>query len=68
MTPVANALYKTKRTLKEVCGEFGIPLSECGFDPLETCSNCDIWYKKKEMLLDLDSNLICRVCFKFFGL
>jgi hypothetical protein len=35
---------------------------------IETCSNCSIWFKSTELVLDLDSNPICRVCNRFYGL
>lgn len=68
MNKVATELYRTKKTLKEVCEAFGIPLEECHFEPLETCSNCDVWWKSEELRLDLDGNPICRVCVRFYGL
>lgn len=68
MNEVQTALYRKKRTLLEVCEEFGIDVDQADIGNLETCSNCSIWYKSPELILDLDDNPICKTCYKFYGL
>lgn len=68
MNEVQTALYRKKRTLLEVCEEFGIEVDEADIGTLETCSNCSIWYKGPELISDLDGNPICKTCWRFYGL
>lgn len=68
MNEYENHLYRKKKTLLEVCNELGIDVSDFPLENLETCSSCSIWYKSTELILDLDSNPICKVCKRFYGL
>jgi hypothetical protein len=68
MNDLEKSLYRKKRTLLEACEEFGIPLQLADIPSIETCSSCSIWFKSTELVLDLDSNPICRVCNRFYGL
>lgn len=68
MNELEQALYRKKKTLLEVCEEFGIEVDDADISNIETCSNCSIWYKSKELILDLDDNPICKTCYKFYGL
>lgn len=68
MNKIEEALYRKKRTLLEVCEEFGIPVEDALIDEVETCSNCSIWFKSTELIPDLDGNPICKVCNRFYGL
>jgi hypothetical protein len=68
MTEIESALYRKKRTLLEVCQEFGIDVDDADISNLETCSSCSIWYKSAELISDLDGNPICKVCNRFYGL
>lgn len=68
MNKLEESLYRKKRTLLEVCEEFGIDVEDAEVLELETCSNCSIWYKMSELIPDLDGNPICKVCNRFYGL
>ena len=68
MNSVQTALYRKKVTLLEVCEEFGIDIEDADVGSLETCSNCSIWHKALELVLDLDGNPICKTCWRFYGL
>jgi len=68
MNELESALYRKKRTLYEVCQEFGIDVDDAEIPTLETCSNCSIWFKSVELILDLDGNPICKICRRFYGL
>lgn len=72
MTPLESALYKTRKTLLEVCREFDIEytLESVGFQKdleLDQCASCSIWLKQEELIPDLDGNEICKDCYKFYG-
>ena len=68
MNEIESALYRKKKTLLEVCEEFGITVDEAEVNLIETCSNCSIWFKSGELVLDLDDNPICKVCKRFYGM
>lgn len=68
MNEIESALYRKKRTLLEVCQEFGIHIEDADISSLETCSNCSIWFKPIELIPDLDGNPICKICRRFYGL
>lgn len=68
MNELEQSIYRKKVTLLEACEEFGIPVEEADIPNLETCSNCSIWFKSVELILDLDSNPICKVCKRFYGM
>jgi hypothetical protein len=68
MNSFENSIYRRKISLLEACKEFNIPVEDAPLNTLETCSSCSIWYKSSELVLDLDSNPICKVCKRFYGL
>ena len=68
MNELEKALYRKKRTLREVCLEMNIPLEDSDIPNVETCSSCSIWYRSVELVLDLDGNPICTVCRRFYGM
>lgn len=68
MNQIEEQLYRKKRTLLEVCHEFGIQPEDVDIPTLETCSNCSIWFKNTELIPDLDGNPICKTCQRFYGL
>jgi hypothetical protein len=68
MNSFENSIYRRKISLLEACKEFNIPVEDAPLHVLETCSSCSIWYKSVELVLDLDSNPICKVCKRFYGL
>lgn len=68
MNELESTIYRKKITLLEACEQFGIPIDEAEIPNLETCSNCSIWFKSAELILDLDGNPICKVCNRFYGL
>ena len=65
---VENYIYRKKTTLLEACNVLDIDINTVELPNLETCSSCSIWYKSSELVLDLDSNPICKVCKRFYGL
>lgn len=68
MNQIEEQLYRKKRTLLEVCEEFGISPEDADISILETCSSCSIWFKTTELIPDLDGNPICKTCQRFYGL
>ena len=64
---LVKRLYKTRKTLLEVCQELGLDIDSAEYYPLDQCSNCSIWFKFTELEPDLDGNPICKVCDKLYG-
>jgi hypothetical protein len=68
MNKYEDHIYRKKMTLLEAASHFNIPIEDFPLENLETCSSCSIWFKSTELVLDLDSNPICKVCRRFYGL
>lgn len=68
MNELEKTLYRKKRSLRDVCLEFGIDVEDADISNLESCSNCSIWHKPNELVLDLDGNPICKICSRFYGM
>lgn len=63
-----NKLIGKKKTLIEFSKEQNISIEEIDLSQIEECSNCSIWHLKKNLMADLDDNLICSICEKYYGL
>jgi multimeric flavodoxin WrbA len=61
-------LIGTKKNLVEFAKEKGITVEEIDLSKIDQCSHCDIWRLKKDLVLDLDNNLIDKHCERFYGL
>lgn len=61
-----NKLIGTKQNLLDFVKNNH--LKESDLPQITQCTNCDIWHPTKELITDLDENLICRVCERFYGL
>lgn len=68
MTPIEQALYKTRKTLLEACAEFSIEYILDSEDfTLKQCNSCGIWLKPVQLKPDLDGLDICNDCLTFYG-
>ena len=68
MNKLESTLYRSRRTLLDVCREMGLDIDTVELKELETCSSCSIWRKTRELKDDLDGNPICPECVRFYGL
>lgn len=63
-----DSLYRTRKTLKEVCEEYGIEYDpNMNTYPLAQCASCSIWHNYDKMPVDLDGNKICYTCLDTYG-
>lgn len=62
---IESALTNTRKSLLEVCGEFGIKYDSEVEIRLKQCNSCGIWLKN--MRLDLDGLDICNYCYEHYG-
>lgn len=73
-TKLKSKLFKellgTKKRVRDVCEDLGIDYEEIltsdSLQGIDQCSHCMCWHK--ELILDLDSNPICRYCKDLIGL
>lgn len=68
ISKVEKALVKTRRSLREVCDEFGIDMPDREDLCVSNCSQCSVWNYNYKLIEDLDGNPICRYCNDLFGL
>ena len=61
-------LYRRYTSLKAACEEIGLDLAEAETPNLTQCAHCGIWEKSGRLVRDLDDDLICTMCVRFFGL
>jgi hypothetical protein len=61
---VELALFKSRKSLLEVCSELGYNISDVEIE-LKQCSCCDIWLKNLKK--DLDGLDICVYCLDAYG-
>lgn len=59
-----SRIVGTRISVKEILEDN--PLED--FSNIDTCTNCGIWWYKKDLIPDLDGNLIDKVCERFYGL
>jgi len=59
-------LLGTKQTLLDFVKENDLQVKD--LPAYEQCANCDIWFHGKDLIIDLDGNLICPICEKYYGL
>lgn len=65
MNEIESALINSRKSLLEVCAEFGIQYPYEVEIQLKQCNSCGIWLKK--MFLDLDGLDICKYCLDTYG-
>ncbi len=69
MNKLNKVLYHRKMSIQEACAvleiEFVPGMQIVG---LEQCANCSIWYKRLELMIDADNDLICDTCAAWYGL
>lgn len=68
MNELEKGLYRSHKTIREVCRELDLDFEEVFVDKLGECSDCGVWLKHSEFVLDLDENPICEHCFRFNGM
>jgi hypothetical protein len=68
MINVDQYLYRTRKSIRQVCTENGIAFDDAQVIAVDSCTSCNIWQKPRDLRLDLDENLICRQCYDHFGL
>lgn len=67
LTIVDSGLYKTRKTVLEVCREFDIEYTDSLEISLSQCSSCGIWLKPNQFKKDLDNLDICQDCLDYYG-
>ena len=67
MNEVERVLYRTHKTIREACIEAGVDFDPSVVQAVEACTNCSIWHRTVELKPDLDKNLICKICWRFYG-
>lgn len=67
MNKIEKSLYRTRKTLGQVCKELGIDIEDVTICDIDTCSSCSIWEKMFSLKEDLDGNLICKYCYDTYG-
>ena len=66
MNDLEKALYKTRKSVFDFASD--LSYNNCSVSEIEQCSHCGIWLKYKELVKDLDQNLICKFCLQFEGM
>jgi hypothetical protein len=64
---LTSGLLKTRRSLTEVCAEFGIPVPASQDLEVDQCTQCSTWHYTYSLVEDLDGNSICTYCDNIFG-
>lgn len=67
MNEVEKSLFRTRKTLRQVCSELNIDIDEADVYELDQCSSCSIWLKYIQLKTDADDNLICKQCWDAYG-
>jgi hypothetical protein len=73
MNELDRALYKTRKTLLDVCRDLGLEYvldsreSQTGLT-LDQCNSCGIWLRPAQLIPDQDGLPICRDCLNTYGL
>jgi hypothetical protein len=68
MNDLENGLYRTRKTIREVCRELDLDFDLVYVTNLSECSDCNIWLKHAQLKPDLDDNPICPQCLRFNGM
>lgn len=63
-----KALYHRTLSIKEACDILDIEFVPGIEVDLEQCANCSIWYKEHELIEDVDHDLICDTCARWYGM
>lgn len=67
MLEIEKTLYKTRKSLLDVCSEFDVEYIDSGEISLKQCNSCGIWLKPQQLLPDLDGLDICNDCLTYYG-
>lgn len=67
MNDLEVGLYRSHKTIREVCRELNLDFEEVYVNNLSECTDCGIWLKHRELQPDLDDNPICSHCMRFNG-
>ena len=62
-----SALKGTNKNLFDVCQELGIDMPDPKSLSCDQCCNCNRWFTKTLLKLDLDGNPICGFCWANYG-
>lgn len=57
-------------TYEQACIQLGVHPDDDDTPPIiniDTCSDCGVWFKYKDLGRDHDDNLICRICYNEYG-
>lgn len=68
MSALTDALYRTNRSIMDVCHELGIDYNEEDLEDLSPCDNCSIWYWAYELMQDVDGLDTCKFCDTHYGM
>lgn len=61
-------LIGTRKSIVEFARENSMQIQEIDLKDISQCTQCGIWLYKKDLILDLDGNLIDERCKEFYGL
>ena len=67
MNSLEKELYRTRKTLFQVCQELGLDLDEALTPDIQECSNCSQWLLHRELKPDLDKYPVCKNCMIWYG-
>jgi hypothetical protein len=67
LNEVERALYKSRKSLLEVCREFDVEYTLDSEISLGQCASCGIWLRFSQFRKDLDGLDICNECYTFYG-
>lgn len=68
MNQLEVGLFKTRKTIRQVCEELELDFDSSYVLNLAECSDCGIWLKQSQLIPDLDKNPICPDCLRFNGM
>jgi hypothetical protein len=67
---LAKYLTKTRKSLIDACNELDIDIDYIDDtllqEKIDQCSHCNIW--SRQLIADLDDNLVCPLCAQLAGL
>jgi hypothetical protein len=68
MSSLTETLYRTNRSILEVCNELDVEYDVEDLEDLARCDNCSIWYWEYELIPDTDGLNTCKFCDKHYGM
>ncbi len=67
MNRLEKTLIRTRQTIEAACVQVGLDPDLAVLDNIDQCTDCNIWYKYKDLREDQDGNQICLICLREYG-